>query len=213
MPRKTSKKGGDFFGDFWDGIKQGADAVGHVAQTAIPIATQLAPLLMGMGMHIHRIEKHLGLPHHFRKEDFAALGHPHKRGGDFWDDLAGVAESALPVVEAAAPLLGAGKRRKGRGFETAGSYDVAGDLPQFGSSYQIAGDDVVGGKGRKGRKGRGFETAGSYDVAGDLPTAFGSSYQIAGDDVVGGRGRVARKPAAKRSAQKKISLADLFPSR
>ena len=102
---KRTKKGGDVIDD-----------IGRVANIGMQVGMPIAHLLMGMGCHIHRLEKHMKLPHHMPGVDG-------KHGSGILGDVLGVI---------------------GMGDEVAGADDCAGDDDVAGS-YQTGGNRGMNG--------------------------------------------------------------------
>ena len=110
--------------------------VGDVASKFAPIAMHLAPMLLGLGAHIHRLEEHVGLPH----------------------KMEGIDKDGSGIIGTVANMLGlgdevAGKRKVKKSYHKAGSDDVAGDYETAGEytsggRYQSAGSTEVAGKKR-----------------------------------------------------------------
>lgn len=108
---RSNARGAGFFDDLLDGVGKVASTVGQVGQAAAPFLPLLA-----LGAHIHRIERHLGLPHHIPNVDV--------HGGGI---LSGLLSD-----------LGLGDHINGSSYDVAGDYDVGGDY-SVGGSYRVGG--------------------------------------------------------------------------
>lgn len=113
--RSKRATGSGFFDDLLDGVGRVASTVGQVGQAAAPFLPLLA-----LGAHIHRIEHHLGLPHHIPNVDV--------HGGGI---LSGLLSD-----------LGLGDHINGSSYDVAGDYDVGGDY-SVGGSYHVGGSAPI----------------------------------------------------------------------
>lgn len=120
--------------DFLNGLTNTINSVGHIAEGV----NTLAPLLMGMGEDIKR----LNARHHALLQHIAKLKLQHQ-----------TPVRDVPVdrkVQKARAKASRAQARKNDDY-TGGNYEIAGNY-DVGGNYDIAGDEVVGG---------------NYEIAGD----------------------------------------------
>lgn len=129
--------------DFLNGLTNTINSVGHIAEGV----QTLAPLLMGMGEDIKRLNaRHAALLHHVAKLKAQHQTPVHDVVVDRKVQKARAKTSRAQARKNDAYT--GGNYEVAGDYQVGGNYEVAGDY-QVGGNYEIAGDEVVGGGKRR----------------------------------------------------------------